>query len=119
MTELLILTALLIVVGIVGYNAFRKKDDKPTLEKTTVTEVQSTEPLMEDKDYVYKPCALATILRIIGVVNVFAGLILGLVSAEELGGLVVVVMIFTGVMGCLFCYAFAKCVDAAHKYLNS
>ena len=126
MTQLVILAVLLIFVGFIGFNILRnrKSDGRATLERTMSFDPASeTEPVpptpMPNPDFSSKPCTLAVTLRIVGVVNVFAALILGLVLAGDFGWVVSIAIILSGSLGCLFCYALAKCVDAADKYLNS
>lgn len=78
---------------------------------------------------------LATILRVVGRLNVLGGLIVGLRSYRETVTVphevfgtfrdttyhpeLVVFWIFAGLFSCLICFALAKCVQAATAYLNS
>lgn len=80
-------------------------------------------------------CALATALRVIGVLNVIGGIIVGISHYEEniarpdkLFGTwttthyhpeMLILGILGGVFGCIICFALAKCVQAATIYLNS
>ena len=80
-------------------------------------------------------CTLATTLRVIGLLNVIGGIIMGCSLYKEtvyratkyfdrwpethyhydlLFGSIIV-----GVFGCIVCFALAKCVQAATVYLNS
>lgn len=80
-------------------------------------------------------CALATALRVIGVLNIIGGIIMGCSLYKEtiyrpseyygrwpethyhydfLFGSIVV-----GIFTCIICFALAKCVQAATVYLNS
>lgn len=116
----------MIVISIIAYNVVKKSKDKPLLERTmsidpnAVVEQSenSTTPSISRPLYQYKPCVMATILRLVGAINAFAGIILGLVCGNEFGIFIGIAVVFSGLMGCLFCLAFAKCVDAAHEYLN-
>lgn len=120
MVKIIIIVVLLIIVGIIAYNAYSKKnlpergtvisnsDDVSEAKTNNAIELNST-----------KPCALTVILQIIGIINAFGGFILGLICGDEFGILIAIAVVFSGLMGCLFCFAFAKCVDAADKYLKS
>lgn len=125
MTSLIILIVLLLVVCIIGYSVVRnrKSSARPFLAKTRSfdpsSEAQPIESPSVSSGIPHDSCALATTLRIVGVVNVFAALIIGLVLAGDFGWIISTVAILSGCFGCLFCYALAKCVDAADKYLNS
>ena len=126
MAQFVILSILLIFVGFIGFNVFRNRKSNGTanLEKTlSFDPISDVEPIQRastpNPDFTYKPCALAVTLRIVGVVNVFAALILGLVLSEDFGWVISIAAILSGCLGCLFCYALAKCVEAADKYLNS
>ncbi|MCZ2855487.1 MAG: hypothetical protein O2U62_00165 [Candidatus Bathyarchaeota archaeon] len=126
MAQLVILAVLLIFVGFIGFSIFRnrKSDGTANLEKTLSFDPTSDiEPIQSastpSPDFTHKPCALAVTLRIVGVVNIFAAIILGLVLADDFGWVISIAVILSGCLGCLFCYAFAKCVEAADKYLNS
>ena len=79
--------------------------------------------------------ALATALRVIGVLNIIGGIIMGINLYEEkvtrpdkifgtwttthhhpemlIGGII------AGIFSCIICFAIAKCVQAATVYLNS
>lgn len=125
MTSLVILIVLLLVVGVIGYSVVRnrKSSARPLLAKTRSFDpsaaVEPIESVPTSSDIPNDSCALATTLRIVGVVNVFAALIIGLVLADDFGWVISIAAILLGCLGCLFCYALAKCVDAADKYLNS
>ena len=125
MTSLVILIVLLLVVGVIGYSVVRnrKSSARPLLAKTRSFDpsaaVEPIESAPTSSDIPHDSCALATTLRIVGVVNVFAALIIGLVLADDFGWVISIAAILSGCLGCLFCYALAKCVDAADKYLNS
>ncbi len=125
MTPLIILLALLLFVGFIAYSIVRnRKSGRATLERTMSFDPASVaEPTqlasMPNTDFAYEPCALAVTLRIVGVINIFAALILGFVLADDFGWVIFIAIIISGCFGSLFCYALAKCVDAAHKYLNS
>lgn len=73
--------------------------------------------------------ALSTALRVIGVLNVIGGIIAGInLSKEVLKGRywsetiyhpdILIGCIFLGIVGCVFCFALAKCVLAAAAYLS-
>lgn len=62
--------------------------------------------------------ALATTLRMLGVLNVIGGIVYGYnVCYKDALGLICFVL--AGVVGCIICFALAKCVQAATVYLNS
>lgn len=125
MTSLIILIVLLLVVGVIGYSVVRnrKSTARPLLAKTRSFDPSAeTEPIESTSatcDFLHDSCALATALRIVGVVNIFAALIIGHVLADDFSWVISIAAILSGCLGCLFCYALAKCVDAADKYLNS
>lgn len=125
MTSLIILIVLLLVVGVIGYSVVRnrKSSARPLLAKTRSfnpsAEAEPMESATTSSDIPHDSCALATTLRIVGVVNIFAALIIELVLADDFSWVVSIAAILSGCVGCLFCYAFAKCVDAADKYLNN
>lgn len=125
MEKLIILPILLIVVGFIIFSIIqnRKREKKELLGKTMSfdpsAEAESIESASTSSDIPHDSCALATTLRIVGFVNVFAALIIGLVLADDFGWIISIAAILSGCLGCLFCYALAKCVDAADKYLNS
>lgn len=89
MTSLIILIVLLLVVGIIGYNVVRnrKSSARQLLAKTRSFDPSSdSEPIESastSSDLPHDSCTLATTLRIVGVVNVFAALIIGLVLADD------------------------------------
>ncbi|WP_289754801.1 hypothetical protein [Muribaculum intestinale] len=75
-------------------------------------------------------CVLATALRVIGVLNVIGGIIMGYNLCKEVRPRrywsdtiyhydVLIIGIFVGVAACIICFALAKCVQAATTYLNS
>lgn len=80
-------------------------------------------------------CALATTLRVIGVLNIIGGIIIGLNLYEEKVTRpdklfdswthtyhhpeMLISGIIAGIFGCIICFALAKCVQAATVYLNS
>lgn len=73
-------------------------------------------------------CALATTLKVIGLLNIVGGLIVGInLCGEdclfgdryEANGWGIFFFIVAGIIGCIICFALAKCVKAATKYLNS
>lgn len=125
--ELVILVILIIIVSIIAYNAVRSNNNKPLLEKTrsidSNEEVEIDEKItpstVDSSQFEHQPCILAIILRIVGIINALGGLILGIVCGDEFGAMIAVAVVFSGLMGCIFCFAFAKCVDAADKYLAS
>lgn len=125
MTSLIILFILLLFVGIIGYSVLRRRKStaRPLLAKTRSfdhsSEAEPIESTSTTSDLPHNSCALATTLRIIGVVNVLAALIIGIVLADDFSWGISTAVILSGGLGCLFCYALAKCVDAADKYLNS
>lgn len=122
--ELILLVVLMGIVSIIAYNAIRKKNDKPLLEKTMSINPNAVVKQPDDSthqstfkpQYHSKPCVMASILRVVGVINAFGGIILGFYM--EFGLIIDLAVVFSGLMGCLFCFALAKCVDAAHEYLN-
>ncbi len=62
--------------------------------------------------------ALATTLRVIGVLNIIGGIIYGYnVCYKDALGLLCFAIV--GLIGCIVCFALAKCVQAATVYLNS
>ena len=74
--------------------------------------------------------ALATTMRIIGVLNIVGGLVIGISLFEEevsMGGWshtrhhpeMLFGSVLAGVISCIICFAIAKCVQAATVYLNS
>lgn len=72
-------------------------------------------------------CALATALKVIGFLNIIGGLIVGINLCGEdclFGGRYdandwgILFFIVSGIIGCIICFALAKCVRAATKYLN-
>ena len=117
---------MIIVVSIIAYNTV-KSNNTPSLEKTRSidpnAEVKNDEMINSSEEtnsqFEYKPCILSIILRIVGIINALGGLILGFVCGDEFGAMIAVAVVFSGLMGCIFCFAFAKCVDAADKYLES
>ena len=125
MTSLFILLILLLFVGIIGFSVARnrKSTARPLLAKTRSFDPSAeTEPIESTSstcDFLHDSCALATALRIVGVVNIFAALIIGGVLVDDFGWVISIAAILSGCLGCLFCYALAKCVDAADRYLNT
>lgn len=125
MGKLIILSILLIFVGFIIFSIIqnREREKKELLAKTRSfdpsSEAKPTESTLTTSGFPHESCALATTLRVVGAVNVFAALIIGLVLADDFGWIISIVAILSGCLGCLFCYALAKCVDAADKYLNS
>ncbi|MCM1066383.1 MAG: hypothetical protein NC418_02265 [Muribaculaceae bacterium] len=123
MTELIILIVLLAVVGFIVASIVRNRGKQSaTLEKnmsfnpeTDTVLSQSTTP----SEFEHKQCALAVTLRIIGVINIFASFIIAMICGNEYGWLIAIVAILSGCLGGLFCYAIAKCVDAADHYLKN
>lgn len=124
MAPFIILLALLLFVGFIAYSTVRnRKSGRATLEHTMSFDPAAVvEPTqlasMPNPNFAYKPCALAVTLRIVGAISIFAALILGVVLADDFGWTISIAVILSGCFGCLFCYALAKCVDAADKYLN-
>lgn len=125
MEKLIILPILLIFVGFIIFSIAqnRKREKKELLGKTMSfnpsSEAKPIESTLTTSNLPHDSCALATTLRIVGVVNVFAALIIGLVLADDFSWVISIAAILSGCLGCLFCYALAKCVDAADKYLNN
>lgn len=119
----IILIFLLLVGGIYFAIINDRKIKNTTREKTVPCEPAEVEPMQQHTphrpDTKPNPCALSTTLRIVGVANILAALIIGLVLADEFSWVISLAVILSGGLGCLFCYALAKCVDAADKYLNS
>ncbi len=124
MAPFIILLTLLLFVGFIAYSTVHNREfGRATLERTMSFDPASVvEPTqlasMPNPIFAYKPCALAVTLRIVGAINIFAALILGVVLADDFGWTISIAVILSGCFGCLFCYALAKCVDAADKYLN-
>lgn len=125
MTSLIILFIPLLFVGFIGFSVVRNRKSKirPLLAKTRsfdpTSKIKPIESTSTTSDLPHDSCALATTLRIIGVVNIFAALIIGIILADDFSWGISIAVILSGGLGCLFCYALAKCVDAADKYLNS
>lgn len=127
MEKLLILLILLLFVGFIIFNIVRnrQRESRTPFEKTVSVDPIGRDESMPQRtpsvssDPEYNSCALAITLRIVGVINVFAALIFSLVLAEDFGWIISIAVILSGCLGCLFCYALAKCVDAADKYLNN
>lgn len=122
MYELFILIIFLVVVGLIFVSVIRNRSkNRATLAKTmsfnpeTDTVVSQNMPTY----FGYESCALAIILRIVGVVNIVASVIIAMMCCSEYGGLMAFIAILLGCLGCLFCYAIAKCVDAADHYLKN
>lgn len=123
MSEIIILIVLLAAVGFIFANIVRNRGKQSATPEKTMSfnsEIdavlpQSTPPT----EFEYKQCALAVTLRIIGVINIFASLIIAMICGNEYGWIIAMVAIFSGCLGCIFCYALAKCVDAADRYLKN
>lgn len=62
--------------------------------------------------------ALATTLRVVGVLNVIGGTIYGYNACYK-DALGLICFVIVGVIGCIICFALAKCVQAATVFLNS
>lgn len=62
--------------------------------------------------------ALATTLRVIGVLNVVGGIVYGYNTCHK-DALGLICFVIVGVIGYVICFALAKCVQAATVYLNS
>uniref|UniRef100_A0AAU8AW88 TM2 domain-containing protein n=1 Tax=Dulem virus 40 TaxID=3145758 RepID=A0AAU8AW88_9CAUD len=62
--------------------------------------------------------ALATALRVIGVLNIIGGVVYGYNACYK-DALGLICFVIVGVIGCIICFALAKCVQAATVYLNS
>lgn len=62
-------------------------------------------------------CALATALRVIGVLSIIGGFGTGIKFYHYEGG-IVVSCILVGIVTCLICFAIAKCTQAASIYLD-
>lgn len=123
MIEFAILIVLLLIVAFIGFNVLRNRRStgEATLEKTMSFDLSKDAEPMQNSSSINTPnksCALATTLRVIGVINIFAALILSLVVSENFGWLYSIAVILSGGFGGIFCYALAKCVDAADKYLK-
>lgn len=93
---------------------------------------------MDNKEEVYiEPAAdsapypmsgLGVAVRIIGIINVIIGCILGFVLCGQEGmfsngydenPMGLILFIISGIIVCIICFALARCVDAADKYLKS
>lgn len=129
---LVILVALLIFTGLIGYNVVHNwRKMRATLDRTLSidpkSEVKSIHPTPASNfDFTrgvplnFKaPCALAVTLRVVGIVTILAAIISGLILLEDFGWGIFLAIFLLGCFGCLFWYALAKCVDAADKFLNS
>lgn len=127
MISLFVLPILILLVGFTIYNIKknRRRNNKVFLEKTMTfdptaetvqMQPQASSPINSFED---DSCKLALTLRIVGVINIIAAVILCFVFAEDLGWFSSLVVIISGILSCLFWYALAKCVDAADKYLKS
>lgn len=125
MIEAVILVALLAFVGAIGFNIVRNRNKQPmeldrTMSFNPKTEVTSPQgQSTPTSEFKHRPCALAQTLRIIGIFNIFASLIIAMVGGNDYGWLIAIVAIAAGCLGVLFCYALAKCVDAADHYLKN
>lgn len=123
MTALFILLLLLVFIGGIYFSIVRdRKVQRAEPLKKTLTFAPSSDAqpsTSTTSDLPHNSCALATALRIVGVANILAALIIGLVLADDFSWVISIAVILSGGLGCLFCYALAKCVDAADKYLNS
>lgn len=62
--------------------------------------------------------ALATTLRVIGVLNIIGGIVYGYNACYK-DALGLICFVIVGIIGCIICFALAKCVQAATVYLNS
>lgn len=62
--------------------------------------------------------ALATTLRMIGVLNIIGGIVYGYNACYK-DALGLLCFAIVGLIGCIVCFALAKCVQAATVYLNS
>lgn len=123
MIEFAILIVLLLIVAFIGFNVLRnrKSGEEATLEKTMSFDPSKDVETIQNVSSINSPnksCALATTLRVIGVINIFAALILSLVVSENFGWIYSIAVIVSGCLGGIFCYALAKCVEAADKYLK-
>lgn len=119
--EIGLLIGLIAIISIIAYAVAKMKDKKPVLEKTMSIDPTSEGESIEvhsSENFKQESSTLATVLRIIGCLNGFGGVVLGLAAGYDLGVWTAIVVIYSGIMGCVFCFAFAKCVDAAHEYLN-
>lgn len=122
MNRLFILIILLVAVGLILVSVIRNRSkNHATLAKTMSfnpvndTAVQQNAPTY----FGYESCTLAVILRIIGIVNVVASFIIAMICDSEYGSLIAFIAILSGCVGVVFCYALAKCVDAADHYLRN
>lgn len=121
--EIIILMVLLAVVAFIGVSIVRNRDKQPaTLEETISFNPETDAVLPQNSptsEFEHKPCALAVTLRIIGILNIFVSLIIALICISEYGWLIAIIAILSGCLGGLFCYALAKCVEAADHYLEN
>lgn len=62
--------------------------------------------------------ALATTLRVIGALNIIGGIVYGYNACYK-DALGLICFVIVGIIGCIICFALAKCVQAATVYLNS
>lgn len=61
---------------------------------------------------------LATTLRVIGALNIIGGIVYGYNACHK-DALGLMCFAIVGLIGCIICFALAKCVQAATVYLNS
>lgn len=123
MTKFVILIVLLMIVAFIGFDVCRKRKsvDEAILDKNTSFDPSKDAEPIQNGSPINSPnesCALATTLRIIGLMTIFSALLLSLVVSEDFGLLYSIAVIISGGIGCIFCYAFAIFVDAADKYLK-
>ena len=126
MEKLVILLILILVVGGISLAVVSDRKRKPA---KSLSETMDCVPAAEIEPKLHQPstcskvenhsCGLAVTLRLVGIINVFASLILGPVLANDFAWVVAVAVILSGFLGCLFCCALAKCVDAADRYLTA
>lgn len=82
----------------------------------------------ESKSSTSDKCGLATALKIIGLLNIVGGFVVGIFLCGEDGifgnryeanGWGIFFFIISGIIYCIICFALVKCVQAANKYLNT
>lgn len=130
MSELYILIILLVIVGFIFVSVVRSRSkNRATLTKTMsfnpetdVAVPQNASAIPQSTpstEFRHSPCALATALRVVGIINIVASFIVAMFCGSEYGSLIAFIAILSGCLGGLCCYALAKCVDAADHYLNN
>lgn len=114
---------LLVIVGFIFVSVIRSRSkNRATLTKTMSFNPETDVAIPQStlcSEFRHSPCALATALRAVGIINIVASFIIAMICGSEYGSLIAFIAILSGCLGGLFCYALAKCVDAADHYLNN